>query len=348
MAYKIIEKLLTPNKYSRPQDKLIGVRGIVIHWVANVGSSALANRNYFENRKYGKTGYGSAHYIIDLDGDVIRCIPENEMAYHVGSKTYTKEALSRLSTYPNNCTIGIECCHVDWNGKMTDATYNTLVELAADLLKKYKLTADDLWLHKEVVGWKNCHKWFVDNPDEWVKFKELVREKMKDKSPNIEKPKEDSNKNGDCYTIQSGDTLWKISQKYNMTVDQLLKLNPNVKPETLQVGQKIKIKSSSQNDNKLKSQPKQDSKPNSKPKQTPKPKIQLTINRTLRYGNSGNDVKQLQEALNKLNFKCGIPDGIFGAKTKDAVMRFQKVYLPYEVDGIVGKRTLAKINELLK
>lgn len=181
MGYKIIEKLLTPNKYSRPQKKLIGVRGVVVHWVANPQASAEANRNFFENRKLGKTGYGSAHYIIDLDGDVIRCIPENEMAYHVGSETYTKEALSKLSTYPNNCTIGIECCHVDWNGKMTDATYNTLVELATDLLKKYKLTADDLWLHKEVVGWKDCHKWFVDHPDEWKKFKELVREKLNPK-----------------------------------------------------------------------------------------------------------------------------------------------------------------------
>lgn len=181
MTYQIIEKLLTPNKYSRPQDKLKGVRGIVIHWCANPQASAEANRNFFENRKLGKTGYGSAHYIIDLDGDVIRCIPENEMAYHVGSETYTKEALNRLSAYPNNCTVGIECCHVDWNGKMTDATYNTLVELATDLLKKYKLTADDLWLHKEVVGWKDCHKWFVDHPDEWRKFKELVREKLNPK-----------------------------------------------------------------------------------------------------------------------------------------------------------------------
>lgn len=186
MTYKIIEKLLTPNKYSRPQNRLIGVRGVVVHWVANPNSSAEANRNFFENRKFGKTGYGSAHYIIGLNGDVIRCIPENEMAYHVGSETYTKEALSKLSTYPNNCTIGIECCHVDWNGKMTDATYNTLVELATDLLKKYKLTADDLWLHKEVVGWKDCHKWFVDHPDEWKKFKELVREKLNPKKVVIE------------------------------------------------------------------------------------------------------------------------------------------------------------------
>ena len=277
MTYQITEKLLTPNKYSRPQDKLKGVRGIVIHWCANPQASAEANRNFFENRKLGKTGYGSAHYIIDLDGDVIRCIPENEVAYHVGSKTYTKEALSKLSTYPNNCTIGIECCHVDWNGKMTDATYNTLVELAADLLKKYKLTADDLWLHKEVVGWKDCHKWFVDHPDEWKKFKELVRGKL-----NLKSVQENKN---------------------------------NAQPH---------------------------------PTQTSISKTQSTINRTLKYGDRGNDVKELQEKLNQLNFKCGTPDGIFGAKTKDAIMRFEKVYFPKSVDGIAGEQLLKKIDELLK
>jgi len=336
MTYKIIDKLLTPNPYSRPQKKLIGVRGVVIHWVANPNSSALANRNYFENRKSGKTGYGSAHYIIDLNGDVIRCIPDNEMAYHVGSETYTKEALAKLSAYPNNCTIGIECTHIDWNGKMTDATYNTLVELAADLLKKYKLTADNLWLHKEVVGWKDCHKWFVNHPAEWKKFKELVENKLNGKSTTPSTNNNQLKSNDQYYVIKAGDTLWEISRKYNTTVDALLKLNPNVKPEALQIGQKIKLPSTSTSQNNAKSTQKTTS------------TSKLTINRTLKYGDRGNDVKQLQEALNKLYFKCGAADGIFGAKTKDAVIRFQKVYLPYEVDGIVGKRTLAKINELLK
>ena len=54
---------LTPNKYSRPQRPLQSVNGVVIHWVANPKTSAMMNRNYFENRKYGKTNFGSAHYI---------------------------------------------------------------------------------------------------------------------------------------------------------------------------------------------------------------------------------------------------------------------------------------------
>lgn len=95
----------------------------------------------------------------------------------------------------------------------------------------------------------------------------------------------------------------------------------------------------------LNTQNQQPQQPKPQPKQTPK--IQLAISRTLKYGDRGNDVKQLQEALNKLNFKCGTPDGIFGNNTLNAVKQFQKRY-GLIVDGIVGQKTLAKINELLK
>ena len=41
--------LLTPNKNSRPQTKLKKVNGIVVHYTANPGTDAMANRNYFES-----------------------------------------------------------------------------------------------------------------------------------------------------------------------------------------------------------------------------------------------------------------------------------------------------------
>ncbi|MFP7735664.1 peptidoglycan-binding domain-containing protein [Priestia aryabhattai] len=56
-------------------------------------------------------------------------------------------------------------------------------------------------------------------------------------------------------------------------------------------------------------------------------------------------IKQLQNAV---NFKCGKADGIYGVKTKDAVRRFQKAYLPYEVDGTYGPNTQSKLQAVLK
>ena len=68
------------------------------------------------------------------------------------------------------------------------------------------------------------------------------------------------------------------------------------------------------------------------------------IVRTLKVGCSGDDVRQLQETLNKLGFKCGNPDGIFGAKTEIAVMAFQTAY-GLKADGIVGEQTRAAMQK---
>ena len=50
-APEIDVELLTVNPYSRPGIALKAVKGIVVHYTANPGSSAMANRNYFENLK---------------------------------------------------------------------------------------------------------------------------------------------------------------------------------------------------------------------------------------------------------------------------------------------------------
>ena len=42
------------------------------------------------------------------------------------------------------------------------------------------------------------------------------------------------------YVVQKDDTLWKISQMYNTSVDKLKDIN-NLKSDTLQIGQKLFI-----------------------------------------------------------------------------------------------------------
>lgn len=64
--------------------------------------------------------------------------------------------------------------------------------------------------------------------------------------------------------------------------------------------------------------------------------------RVLREGCRGQDVAQLQTRLNSLGYWCGNVDGIFGPKTKNAVMSFQKAK-GLKVDGIVGPQTLSAL-----
>lgn len=166
----VIDKLLTPNPYSRPNKKLEKVKNIVIHWVGNATSSAEANRNYFENLKVGKKNsggkfiYASSHYIVGLNGEIIRCVPESEIAYH-GNES-------------NSYSIGIENCHPDWEGKFNDKTYKSLVELCADICKRYKLDPQTALIRHYDVTKKDCPKYYVKDTKAWQKLKDDVKQHM--------------------------------------------------------------------------------------------------------------------------------------------------------------------------
>lgn len=171
---KIIKEFLTPNSYSRPQKTLKKVTHIVIHWVGNPSSTAIANRNYFESLKKGKT-YASAHYIIGLQGEIIQCMPEDEVAYHAGAA--------------NTYSIGIENCHPGQDGKFNAATYVSLISLCANICKRYKLDPEKALIrHYDVTG-KICPKYYVENIGAWGQLKEDVKKLLlaaQDDEPLIE------------------------------------------------------------------------------------------------------------------------------------------------------------------
>jgi N-acetylmuramoyl-L-alanine amidase len=171
----IRRNLLTVNPFSRPGKILRSVKGIVMHWVANPGTTALQNRNYFESLKNQTPGaasrYASAHFIIDISGEILQCIPLAEMACHVGAKLYTPDALSRLGPYPNDCMIGIELCHPTATGEFSPETWSAAAGLAAMLTKRFALDPlADIWTHHGITQ-KRCPKYFVDHPRAFERFK---------------------------------------------------------------------------------------------------------------------------------------------------------------------------------
>ena len=158
----IEQHYLNINPYSRPSIKLNSVKKIVIHWVGNAGSSAMANRNYF-NRING--AYASSQYIIGLDGEIISCMPEDEVAWHAGNYNM------------NLNSIGIENCHPDWGGKFNDKTYSSLIELLTYLCKKYGLNQNAIIRHYDVTG-KVCPKYYVEHQDAFEQLKTDVAAKL--------------------------------------------------------------------------------------------------------------------------------------------------------------------------
>lgn len=190
----IKQQLITPNKWSRPQHRIKEVLGIVMHWTANPKANAQQNRNYFESRKNGNDCYGSAHYIIGQDGTVVQCIPTNEIAYHCGSsqkdpvsgKIYTDYARNKFKQHaenwqadsPNYCTIGIELCPIDCEGHFSDATIDSATALCADLCKRFNLKAEDITTHHAIVGWKDCPRLWVRQPELLGTFRASVTDYM--------------------------------------------------------------------------------------------------------------------------------------------------------------------------
>ena len=157
---------LTPNDYSRPGTKLKQVNAIVVHYVGNPGTTAAQNRSYFEGLKDNHVTSASSHYIVGLDGEIIQCVPLDEISY--------------ASNERNKDTIAIECCHPDDTGKFNAATYRSLVKLTAALCRTYGLSVDSgVIRHYDVTG-KKCPLYYVDHEEEWYEFKLNVRSEIND------------------------------------------------------------------------------------------------------------------------------------------------------------------------
>ncbi|MCC8151465.1 MAG: N-acetylmuramoyl-L-alanine amidase [Lachnospiraceae bacterium] len=151
--------LLTVNEYSRPGIALEEVNGIVIHYTANPGTSAQANRDYLEGLKDSHTTKASAHFVVGLEGEIVQCIPTAEIAY--------------ASNDRNSDTLSIECCYENEDGSFNQATYDSVIHLTAWLCAKFGLTSEDVIRHYDITG-KMCPIYYVENPDAWEQFKEDV------------------------------------------------------------------------------------------------------------------------------------------------------------------------------
>jgi LAS superfamily LD-carboxypeptidase LdcB/LysM repeat protein len=115
------------------------------------------------------------------------------------------------------------------------------------------------------------------------------------------------------YTIQPGDSLYKIANRFNLTVSELKRVNQIVS-DTIYPGQQLFIP--------------------------------VFPDAVLVPGSRGAGVMQLQEVLSYIGYPITI-DGIYGPQTEDVILNLQKKLPELATDGIYGPQTRAFIKRLL-
>ena len=99
----------------------------------------------------------------------------------------------------------------------------------------------------------------------------LLIPNKKSKSKN-NKEVSSSKNNNETHIVESGESLYKIAKKYDISLEKLKELNPDIKPESIQIGDKIVVSAK-----KVKEAPKEKETPKeNKPKEN-KPKETKTV-----------------------------------------------------------------------
>ncbi|MBF8982761.1 D-alanyl-D-alanine carboxypeptidase family protein [Lutibacter sp. B2] len=124
------------------------------------------------------------------------------------------------------------------------------------------------------------------------------------------------------YIVQKEDTLFKISKQYNVSLEQLKAVN-GLTGDALYIGQTLTI-----------------------PNGDITVPVSVLPNVVLNVGARGEDVKKIQKALNDLGYSLS-PDGIYGSRTKAAILDFQKQHAALTNDGVYGPKTKEYLQQTL-
>ena len=353
-----IRELLVPIGVRR-KGKTLNFRGVTIHNVDNEsnGADADANARYQANTPNYTTSSGgtsSWHYTVD-EKEIVRSIPENEVAYHCGKND------------GNNTTVSIEICD-NADGDILKATDNA-AELAADILKRHGQTSaisgQNLFQHYDWSG-KNCpSKIRAGRPYNWDTFVKKVNNFMGSsqssgtsqpsvpvytkKSFTLDHVVKKGSKEAVVGSIQNN--LLAMGYDLGSTgIDNNFGTKTDAAVRDVQKNGGVSVDGQvGKNTTPLLggtwtgsgSSSSGSSSSSSIPKLTRNLKLTSPMMK-------GDDVKQAQQRLQKHLANPGKIDGVFGSDTKAAVVRFQKARIAEGrdlgstgADGVIGQKTWA-------
>jgi LysM repeat protein len=208
-----------------PTRSVSKITTIIVHHSLTKSGSAKAFSNYHV-KSNGWPGIGY-HFVIEKDGDIVWCNDLETKSYHVGNS--------------NGFCVGI-CLIGDFRSEEpTNEQLESLFKLSKALMEDLNITSEFVKGHSEMPGYstKACPVIGMDD----------LRTKIKEYNEGGELPTFIENTGvpelpkNTYHTVVRGDTLWNIAEDHgNMTVRELLLLNPSINPRKITLGQEIRIK----------------------------------------------------------------------------------------------------------
>ena len=188
---KLTEIFIRKGTAARP-GKAMSPKFITIHNTANTGKGAGARSHAsYMTVNGGQNKSVSYHYVVD-DSEIIRLIPDTEIAWHAGDGA---KGVGNLQS------LAIEICE-NPESDLRKATDNA-AELTARLMSDWKIPIANVVQHNHWSG-KNCPRRIRNGePYSWAQFKKTVQS-FYDAGTKPSAGKGTIAPDGELFTVQTG------------------------------------------------------------------------------------------------------------------------------------------------
>ncbi len=161
----IENRFLTKNEMTRSCEPIKNVKRIILCGSNIKNVSSLKYRNYIDNFRFKDETYLSFHYIIDLNGNIIRCIPEEEISWSTNLFDIDSSSISLLILTDEYDNISID-------------SFNSQVKVIRELCEKYLLDPlEDVILNNGITGRRNP-SYYLDNTYKFEKLRKQISENI--------------------------------------------------------------------------------------------------------------------------------------------------------------------------
>lgn len=161
------------NAYGNTRDRST-IKYIVIHYTAGKGDTAVNEGLYFKNTNKRSAG---AHFFVDQNGEVVKSVSMNRVAWSVGGARYSDCAKTGGGKYygivTNSNSVSIELCdnlEKDPSKKQIEA-----VKELIKYIRKHCINAKTIVRHFDVTG-KHCPQRMMEKK-KWDSFLKKIGEK---------------------------------------------------------------------------------------------------------------------------------------------------------------------------